>query len=227
MKRGGSSSSSGGSSPGSSPSSSSYTYREPLHETAIFHYILILLITAALIVSIIALLNTNELKNALVPQTIDINSFLNKLTSHDEMKAYVGVSPLNIVQINSNNIASLQSQIAGLDSSYLGSFIVQYSDATVIYDYQNDAIKGTVNQQQQQLPSDLLAKLYAHPEASDLQGQQPVGGQIDASSLATLKQQFPDVYANAKVGDFLLRYQTKLIIYDYNNDRIVNAVSLG
>jgi len=81
--------------------------------------------------------------------------------------------------------------------------------------------------QQAQLPADFFTKLNKHNELQGLQNQQPIGGQIDAASLAILKQQFPDVYANAKVGDFLLRYQTKLIIYDYNNNRIVNAVNLS
>lgn len=210
--------------------SSAYSYKEQIHEKQAFHIIILLLLLATLAVSTIALLNTNELKKSLLPllpQTVNTNDFLKKLTAHEEMKSHIGTAPLNVVQINSNNIANLQSQIAGLDTSYLGSFIVQYSDAIVIYDYQNDAVKGTVNlQQQQPLPSDLFAKLYAHPEASGLQSQQPAGGQLDASSLATLMQQFPDVYANAKAGDFLLRYQSKLIIYDYNADRIVNAVNL-
>jgi hypothetical protein len=33
--------------------------------------------------------------------------------------------------------------------SYIGSFIVQYKDAVVIYDYANDEIKGTISLQQQ------------------------------------------------------------------------------
>ena len=77
------------------------------------------------------------------------------------------------------------------------------------------------------MPADFLTKLNSHAELKGLQNQQPIGGQIDAATLNTLKQQFPDVYANAKAGDFLLRYQTKLIIYDYNADKIVNAVNLG
>ena len=211
----------------SSSSSPSYTYREPLHETAIFHYIAILLIIAALIVSIIALVNVNKLKNALAPQSININDFLNKLTSHDEAKAYVGVSPLNIVQVSSNNLANLQAQIAGLDASYIGNFIVQYTDKLVIYDYDKDAIKGAISlQQQPQLPADFFAKLNMHPELKGMESEQPAGGQLDAATLSTLQQQFPSVYAGAKAGDFLLRYRAKLVIYDYNADRIVNAVSL-
>jgi len=100
----------------------------------------------------------------------------------------------------------------------------------VIFDYDNDAIKGIVSlqqPQQAQLPADFYSKLNAHPELSGLENEQPIGGQLDAPSLETLKQQFPDVYANAEVNDYLLRYQTRLIIYNYNNDVIVNAVNLG
>jgi hypothetical protein len=163
-------------------------------------------------------------------QTIDANDFLAKMTAHPEASSYVGVSPLNIIQVNNNNLANLQSQIAGLDTSFLGSFIVQYTDAIVIYDYENNVVRGTValqQPQQAQLPADFSAKLNAHPELQGLGAEQPVGGQIDQASLDTLMQQFPNVYANAKVGDFLLRYTTRLIIYDYNRDLIVNAVNLG
>lgn len=200
------------------------------HEKPIFHYLLLVLVIATLVVSILALGKADKLEKNLVPRTISMNDFLKKLTSHNEMKGYVGVAPLNIVQINNNNFANLQSQISGLDVSYINSFIVQYTDGIVVYDYDNDRIRGTLTfqqPQQGQLPDDFFTKLNNHPEMAGLQNQQPIGGQLDANSLATLKQQFPEVYANAKAGDFLLRYQTKLIIYDYNADRIVNAVNLS
>src|SRR3989338_8414202 len=212
---------------------SGYTssYREPFYEKGVFQYIKLVLIIATLIVGIFILLKTNQITGAAVAQqTMSIEDFLSRLTSHPEAQAYVGVSPLNVIQINSNNLPNLQAQIAGLDTSYLGSFLVQYSDAIVIYDYNNNVVRGTVALQQPQqasLPEDFSAKLYVHPEASGLENEQPIGGQLDANSLATLRQQFPNVYADAKVGDFLLRYSTRLIIYDYNNDVIVNAVNLG
>ena len=160
---------------------------------------------------------------------INTQDFLNKLTAHDQMRAYVGIAPLNIIQITNNNIANLQAQIDGLDRSFIGSFIVQYTDVIAIYDYTNDVIMGTANLPQPiaQLPADFLTKLNAHSELAGLENEQPVGGQIDQASLDTLRQQFPTVYANAKAGDFLLRYTTKLIIYDYNADVMVNAVNLG
>ena len=205
-------------------------FNEPFHKSSAFHYIIIILIIATLFVSGLVLLDVKQIKASLLPQTIDANDFLAKLTAHPEASSYVGISPLNIIQINTNNIANLQAQIAGLDTSFLGSFIVQYTDSVVIYDYNNDIILGTVSLQQPQqagLPGDFLTKLNAHPEVAGLETEQPIGGQIDQDSLDTLMQQFPEVYANAKVGDFLLRYTTRLIIYDYNADVIVNAVNLG
>ncbi len=212
---------------GYSPSYSSDTY---LFEKPAFQYLIVLSIIATMVVSIIALVNIYQVKKIVVPRTVNVNDFLKKLTSHEQMRAYVGVSPLNIVQINNNNFANLQSQISGIDVSYIDSFIVQYTDRIVIYDYDNNNIKGNVvlqQPQQAQLPADFFTKLNRHTELQGLQSQQPIGGQLDEASLNTLRQQFPDVYANAKIGDFLLRYQAKLIIYDYSQDRIVNVVNLG
>lgn len=214
----------------SSTYSHSSTYFVPFHEQPIFHYLLVFLVIAGLIVSVVALVNVSQLKKSLIPKTISINEFLKKLTAHPEMKAYVGIAPLNMVQINSNNFANLQSQISGMDISYIGNYIVQYTDRIVVYDFENDKLRGNVGIQQPQqgnLPNDFFTKLNSHAEVKGLQNEQPVGGQLDQASLDTLKQQFPDVYANAKVGDFLLRYKTKLIIYDFANDKIVNAVNLG
>ena len=203
------------------------SYREPFHETPAFQYIKLLLITATLVVGILILINSNQITGAAVAQTLNTNDFLNKLTSHDETRAYAGVTPLNIIQINNDNIANLQSQINGLDTSYIEDFIVRYTDAIVIYDYHHDVIKFIASAQQTQLPADFSSRLNAHPELVGLEHEQPIGGQLDHASLDTLRQQFPSVYANAKVGDFLLRYSVRLIIYDYNADRIVNAVNLG
>ena len=201
-----------------------------LYEMPFFQHIIVLSIIATLIVSIFALINVYQLKKELTPNAINVNDLLKKLTLHTEMKSYVGVAPLNVIQISNNNLGNLQAQINGLDTSYIGNFLVQYTDRIVAYDYGNDKVRGTVSlqkPQQAQLSSDLLIKLNKHAEVQGLQNEQPIGGQIDAASLSTLKQQFPDVYANAKVGDFLLRYKTKLIIYDYNADKIINAVSLS
>ena len=218
-----------GDSPKSASSPSYSYYKANFHETSAFHYLLLALIIASLVLSAVSLAYTVQFKKVLLPKTISMQDFLKKLIAHPDMKQYTGVAPLNIIQINNNNFANLQAQISGLDISYVGSFIVQYTDRIVVYDYDKNQIRGSValQQPQQQAASDFFTKLNKHTELRGLENEQPIGGQIDAASLATLKQQFPDVYANAKVGDFLLRYQTKLIIYDYNADKIINTVSLG
>ena len=214
-----------------SKTSSTYShsiYRLPFHEQPIFHYALALLAIAALIIGAIALARTYQPKNS-PAKTTNLSDFLKKLIAHPEMKSYVGTAPLNIVQINNENFANLQSQISGLDVSYIGNYLVQYTDRIIVYDFENDKLRGNValqRPQQAKLPSDFFSKLNNHTELKGIQNEQPVGGQLDKASLDTLKQQFPDVYANTKVGDFLLRYKTKLIIYDYSNDKIVNSVSL-
>jgi len=215
---------------GDAKANSSGSYGTHLYEKPIFQHIIVISIIATLVLSAFSLANVYQLKKSLLPKSININDFMKKLTSHNEMKGYVGVAPLNIIQVNNNNFANLQAQINGLDVTYIGNFIVQYTDRIVIYDHDNDAIRGSVSlqsPQQAQLPADFSTKLNKHAEMQGLQSQQPVGGQLDEASLNTLKQQFPDVYANAKAGDFLLRYTTKLVIYDYNADKIVKVVNLG
>ncbi|MBL7056504.1 hypothetical protein ISS07_06325 [Candidatus Woesearchaeota archaeon] len=203
-------------------------YSEPLHEKPGFHYALAIVSVLALVLSIYALNSVNNLAS-LEQQQISVEDFLQKLTANEQMSSFVGVSPLNIVQVNVNNLPNLQAQIANLDTSYIGNFIVQYTDVLVIYDYDSNEIKGTVSlkQQQPQLPADFFTKLNVHPELQDLGAEQPVSGQIDEATLSTLQQQFPQVYENAKAGDFLVRYQARLVIYDYNSDQIINSVSLG
>ena len=199
-----------------------------IYEKPFFQHILILVIISTLIISIFSLVNTYQLKKNLIPKVVNTNDFLKKLTSHNEMKNYASITPLNIIQVNNNNLANLQAQMDGLDVSYIGNFIVRYQDKIVVYDYDNDKIRGNVNlQQQAKLPADFFTKLNKHPELQGLESQQPIGGQIDADSLKTLQQQFPNIYTNAKVGDFILRYQTKLIIYDYVQDKIVNTANLS
>ncbi len=196
-----------------------------IHEKLV--YIILIVSTLSLIVSSYTLY---ELKQATEqPETISMEDFLSKLTSHEEVLAYKGINPSNIVKIDSTNLADLQSQIDGLDISFLGSYLVKYQDLIIIYDYGTDTIKGVVkipNREAAQLPQDFFAKLNVHPELKGAEQESPTGGILDETSLQALKQQLPDVYADAKVGDYLLRYTDRLVIYDYNRDVIVNAVPL-
>ncbi|MAH33061.1 hypothetical protein CL615_01590 [archaeon] len=186
----------------------------------------ILTVIIAVIALGLSIYNYNTINKTAQPQ-VTLDQFLQTLTAHEEMTAYIGITPVNIVQITQDNLANFQNQMTGLSADFIGNFIVQYQDRIVLYDYDNDKITGNVQvQQSQEMPQDFFQKLYTHPEVSDLNGQTPIGGVLDAESLNSLKQQLPTVYADAKVGDFLLRYDTKLVIYDYQSDNLVNVVAL-
>ncbi|GAG06191.1 unnamed protein product, partial [marine sediment metagenome] len=70
-----------------------------------------------------------------VPQDL-----LLKLTAHEEMEEYRDVRPLNIIVVKQDNLQTLQQQIGGLDESYIGSYIISYTEKIVIYDYINDKV---------------------------------------------------------------------------------------
>ena len=138
------------------------------------------------------------------------------------------------MQITQQNLGQLQQQIAGLDVGHIGKFLVQYVDKLVLYDYNKDVLEAQLSLPQGQAagqagtnaPQDFFTKLAAHPEAQPFMTSNPVGGQLDEASLASLKQQFPNVYNNAKTGDYLLRFPTGLVVFDYNQDKVVIAVPL-
>ncbi len=200
------------------------------HNTSHRKYLIFLtvLILITLAISLYAALGINSIKKSLSGQSINVADFLKKVTAHSELGAYKDVTPLNIIQINSGNLASLQGQISGLNVNHIGKFLIQYSDKIVLYDYAADQIENQVTvPQQPQLPADFFTKLYAHKEVAGLAESNPVGGVLDAGSLAALQQQFPQAYKDAKVGDFLLRYPQAVIVYDYQNDRLVNVVPLA
>tara|TARA_Y100000310_G_scaffold345857_1_gene471566 strand:+ start:19036 stop:19716 length:681 start_codon:yes stop_codon:yes gene_type:complete len=190
-------------------------------------YLLVVGLVVAIGVSFFSLKGYSDLKKTIEPVSIDLDKFLGMVTAHTELESFKDVSPTNILQVNNNNLASLQGQIQGLNINHIGKFLIQYSDRIVLFDYENDIVEGQIPlEQAPTLPEDFLGKLYAHTEISSLQGENPVGGVLDSGSLNTLKEQFPSVYENAKEGDYLLRYPTALVIYDYGNDQLVNAVPL-
>lgn len=188
-------------------------------------YIILIICIISLVVSSSTLY---EIKKITQPeQRITMDKFLAKLTAHNELADYKNLPPLNVIRIDNTNLANLQAQINGLDASFIGSYIVQYTDRLIIYNLETDQIASNIQlQTQQQMPQDFFTKLLQHPELQGVGQTQPQGGILDEASLTALKQQLPDIYKGAQVGDYLLRYTDRLIIYNYQQDRIVNAVPL-
>jgi len=197
-------------------------------QTWLFYTILIVCLLA-LGISAYTLIQVNSIKSVLQPAGIAINEFLGKLTAHSELTDYKDITPVNVVQITNNNIANLQSQIQGLDISYLGSYLVQYNDRIIIYDFEKDQIAANIQLQapQAQLPADFFEKLAKHAELQGVETEAPTGGIIDEASLTSLRQQFPDVYQNANAGDYILRYSDRLIIFNYERNEVIGAFQLG
>ena len=194
------------------------------------HSLLIICFLVLLGVSVYTLIQVNSIKTVLQPEGISVNEFLQKLTAHAELTDYKDIAPSNVVQITNNNIANLQGQIQGIDISYLGNYIVQYPDRIIIYNFETDQITANIQMQtpqEQQLPADFFEKLIKHAELQGVEAEAPTGGIIDQESLTSLKQQFPDVYSNANVGDYILRYTDRLVIYNYERNEVIGAFELG
>lgn len=191
-------------------------------------YVILITCIISLVISSTALYEIKKITQPQQEQGIAIEQFLAKLIAHDELKNYQNIPPLNIIQVNNANLANLQAQITGLNASFIGSYIVQYTDRLIIYNLETDRISTNIplQTQQQQMPQDFFAKLLQHPELQGVGQTQPQGGILDQASLDSLKQQLPDVYKDTRVGDYLLRYTDRLVIYNYQQDRIVNAVPI-
>src|SRR3989344_2345591 len=97
----------------------------------IIHYLTLILVIISLAFSVWSFVKIAKIEKAAIPQTADIGKFLKKLTAHDEAREYEGVNPLNVVQVTQNNLGNFQAQIAGLDTSYVGSYLVQYANAII------------------------------------------------------------------------------------------------
>lgn len=147
--------------------------------------------------------------------------FDEKLYSHEQISNFKDLNA-EVLKISTQNIETLKQQLIGLDESYLGKYIVNYGTFILVYDYDNDTIDSIVpiNTQEQGTVNELLTKLMAHSEMSDVQGQTPEGGQLNAETLAQLRESFPQIYNDAEVGDFVLRYEKKLVIYNFETDTI-------
>ena len=161
-----------------------------------------------------------------MPPTQEIYFDLDVQVDHDDVAAATIVTEQKLDMYY--NMEILAEQIAGLDESYLNNFILNYGTFIIIYDYENDEIRGIVplNTEGQGQFEDFLQKLNAHPELSDVTGQVPEGGRLNDELLAQLSSQFPDVYQNAQSGDFVLRYPKKLVIYNYEQDVIRNVFTV-
>jgi hypothetical protein len=194
--------------------------QEGFFGSTVYSVLVFLVLLTTLALSMMAFYNSKQLKDFIIPKPLDVEDFMAKLKAHPEM-SQLSENPLNIVQVTSANLPNLQAQIGNLDTSFLGSFLVQYKDFIVVYNYLNDTVKGTIDLRPL-FPQDFFEKLLKHPELKAYQSQQPSGGGVlDQTTLDTIKQQQPDIFRNAQVGQYLVIYQDRVFVVDYEKDRIV------
>jgi hypothetical protein len=152
--------------------------------------------------------------------------FYQKLYSHQELSALSNSRPNNVVIIHKYNLESLQEQIIGLDNTYLDNYVLNYGNFLVVYDYDGDELRSVLPLNQNNLPQDFFETLLKHPELKGYENQRPDGGRLDEASLNELKTSYPDIYQNAEVGDYVVRYPKKLLIYNYERDVIKDTFTL-
>ena len=49
---------------------------------------------------------------------------------------------------------------------------------------------------------------------------------LDQTSLDSLRQQQPDAFKNAKVGDYIIAYPDRIFVFDYGKDRVVSTAKV-
>jgi len=150
------------------------------------------------------------------------NDFFDKLYGHTQLANFKDLQP-NVMIVSKSNLESLKSQVLGLDETYIGDFILNYETFLIIYDYTDDEIKSIIPISRSQEDSGVTGffdRLNAHAELADVKDETPEVGRLDEATLNQLKEKNPQVYENAEIGDFILRYSNKLVIYDYEQDLI-------
>jgi hypothetical protein len=70
------------------------------------------------------------------------------------------------------------------------------------------------------IPADFFTKALNHPEMKGLENSSPIGGRVTQQAFVQLTNYYPNIANSTQIGDFLLQYQDRIIIYDYQNDRI-------
>ncbi len=150
--------------------------------------------------------------------------FVTKLLAHTELASHSNENPtitlLDQAAIDQGKTANAEF----FASAKSGQYLLQWTDLFIVFDYETDKIVSMF--QPERAPDDFLPKLTAHSEMAGYVSQVPRISRISASVLPQLKEQFANIYANAKADDYVVRYNDRLVIYDYAADKIVDMFSL-
>lgn len=150
--------------------------------------------------------------------------FALKLFAHPEVQDHSGVNPTVTILDQQFLDTMRENNATFFDNAKVGDYLVEWQDLVVIYDYDNNVIINSLIPQQ--APADLLIKVTAHEGLETYTAETPRVSIVTEDVLPQLLEQFPNIYANAQAGNYVIRYTDKLIIYDYENDFVVDSFDL-
>ncbi|HLD42948.1 MAG TPA: hypothetical protein VJB08_03090 [Candidatus Nanoarchaeia archaeon] len=159
-------------------------------------------------------------------QAQEVQEFLNQVTSIQGLEQYRNVNPLAIIQINEQNIAELQQQIAGVTNAHLGEIIIEYPNAIFIYDARTGSVARIISTQEAAANA-ILQRLNSHAELGDLRQITPAIGVISNESLIGLKAQYPSYFNDVTPGQLLVKYPQHLVVYDAQADTIQKIFTIS
>lgn len=103
-----------------------------------------------------------------------------------------------------------------------GDYLVITPENAYLYDFKADVVKKIIPVQvRAPLPEDFYQKLTQHVQIT----AEPQVQQIE--NIAELKQAQPEIYANAKDGDFVVVFANTILVYDYAADQIVDSFTVS
>lgn len=160
----------------------------------------------------------NEIVNVLSSQVLPPD-FSQRLFAHAEVQDHREQDADLTLITEDSLVTARQNNPDFFENAEAGYYLLQWQDLSILYNYEDDVILNLFRLQL--APADLLAKLTAHPELNDYANQVPRVSIVTEDVLPELQEQFPNIYANAYAGNFVLRFDDKLVLYDYENDVLV------
>ncbi|MAG08536.1 hypothetical protein CMO89_03615 [Candidatus Woesearchaeota archaeon] len=150
-----------------------------------------------------------------------MNSLRTNLQKHDEFQGFQWEYPR--VTLLTSDLLTLANQ-QGLDvynNAQTGDYLLEFTGASVIYDYQDDEIVNVIIPET--IPQDLLVKLTAHGGLEDYMNQRPSVVKITQQNLNNLQQQINGL-DETQIGNYIVSYEDLVILYDYTNDMILDSI---
>ncbi len=166
---------------------------------------------------------TNQLVN-FYEQPRAPKDLMKKVFAHPELKSFIGEQPV-ITLLSKQFLATAdKNNVSFFKDARPGDYLLQFRGGTAIYNYEGDKIISFVKPQT--LPKDFSKKLLAHKIMSNYINKTGTVTLLTRDILASLKKTNSDIYKDVPVGDYAVKYNDRLVIYDYKNDSIVKYFNI-